>query len=153
MVRHKPSTRCRLFWCATSCPLPPPSSAGPRGRTPTVSLHEVSNVQGCRLRPVFPFVTLGRAVRLGPPQCHGTRCRLFRCAVSSLFLSRRHPPGRGITVGQPTVSWHKVLTVRVHHFKPSPSFVSLSANQVLFRPAPSPVSLSQVLMSRLHGFI
>ena len=63
--RNPHCTRCRLFRCAASvreisC-RQPSRGVGP----PTVSRHEVSTVQVCCLRPVFPPVT--HRVGFGPP--------------------------------------------------------------------------------------
>ena len=58
----------------------------------TVPRHKVSTVQVCCLRPIFPYVTHW-AAGSGRPQCHGTRCRLCRCAASgpSSLLSLTGP--------------------------------------------------------------
>ena len=126
-ARFGPGRRLGHPRCAASCPSSHPSLTaqrgrpptllsliGPRGRPPTVSRHEVSTAQ-----VVLPPVRLpirhspGRGV--GRPQCHGTRCRLCRCAASgpSFYPSLTAPRGRPLTVSR-----HKVSTVQVCCLRP-----------------------------------
>ena len=72
-----------------------PSLTGPRGRPPTVSRYEVSTVQTCCLLPVFRSIA-HRAAGSGRPQCHGTRCRLRRCAASGRLPIRLSSAAGGL---------------------------------------------------------
>ena len=126
-ARFGPGRRLGHLRCAASGPSSYPSITaqrsrppallsliGPRGRPPTVSLHEVSTAQVVLPPARLPIRhSSGRAV--GSPQCHCTRCRLCRCAAScpSFYPSLTAPRGR-----PPTVSRHEVSTVQVCCLRP-----------------------------------
>ena len=125
--------------CAASGPSSHPSLIGPRGRQPTMSLHEVSTVQVCCLLPIFLSVShraagsaaysvTARGVDcagvlpparspfqrspgggVGPPRVSLHEVSTVQVVLPPARLPIRLSPRRG--VGQPTVSWHEVATV------------------------------------------
>ena len=116
---------------------------------PTVSLHVghvVSTVQMCCLRPVFlpssllPLTGPGS----GRPQCHGTRCRLCRCAASG---PSSLPSLNGPDLGRPQCHRTRCRLCRCAASGPSSLLAahSVTARVVdcagVLPPAPGPSSL------------